>query len=156
MPDPHLRAADADRAAVAGVLGEHMSAGRLTLDEYDERLTRAYAARTFGELDELIADLPAHRPESARPTAPEPRPAAHAVNWHPDWSTHAWQSWVRTSLIVLSIWALTCLMNWQLLYFWPGWVIGPWGAVLMVQALTGGSQDEDDENDGEQPRQLGT
>ena len=158
MHDPHLRAADADRAAVAGVLGQHMSAGRLTLDEYDERLTRAYAARTFGELDELIADLPAHLPEPARPTAPEPRPGAHAATWHPDWSSHAWQSWVRTSLIVLSIWALTCLMNWELIYFWPGWVIGPWGAVLMVQALTGGSQDddEDDEAGGDQRRELGT
>ena len=39
MPHPHLRAADSDRAAVADVLGQHMSAGRLTLDEFDERLT---------------------------------------------------------------------------------------------------------------------
>ncbi len=45
MPEPHLRAADADRAAVATVLGEHMSAGRLTLDEYDERLARFVAPR---------------------------------------------------------------------------------------------------------------
>ena len=59
MPEPHLRAADTDRAAVATVLGQHMSAGRLTVDEYDERLARAYAAKTYGELDELTADLPA-------------------------------------------------------------------------------------------------
>ena len=51
MPEPHLRAADTDRAAVATVLGEHMAAGRLTVAEYDERLARAYAARTYGELD---------------------------------------------------------------------------------------------------------
>ena len=38
MPEPHLRAADADRAAVATQLGEQMSAGRLTVAEYDERL----------------------------------------------------------------------------------------------------------------------
>ncbi|HEX7975282.1 MAG TPA: DUF1707 domain-containing protein [Anaerolineales bacterium] len=54
-PEPHLRAADTDRAAVATALGEHMSAGRLTLAEYDERVARAYAARTFGDL----ADHPA-------------------------------------------------------------------------------------------------
>ena len=59
MPEPHLRAADADRAAVATVLGRHMSAGQLTMDEYDERLARAYAAKTYGELDEITADLPA-------------------------------------------------------------------------------------------------
>ena len=67
MPEPHLRAADADRAAVAAVLGEHMAAGRLTLAEYDERLTRAYAARTFGELAELTADLPATHRDARRP-----------------------------------------------------------------------------------------
>ena len=70
MPQPHLRAADTDRAAVAAVLGQHMSAGRLTLEEYDERLTRAYAAKTFGELDQLTADLPS----TGRPTT-EPRAA---------------------------------------------------------------------------------
>ena len=63
MPEPHLRAADADRAAVATQLGEQMSAGRLTVAEYDERLARAYAARTYGELEALTADLP--RPAGA-------------------------------------------------------------------------------------------
>lgn len=58
MPEPHLRAADADRAAVATALGQHMSAGRLSVEEYDERLARAYAAKTYGELDALTADLP--------------------------------------------------------------------------------------------------
>ena len=80
MPQPHLRAADTDRAAVAALLGQHMAAGRLTLDEYDERLTRAYAARTFGELEELTADLPALR--SRRPPAPvqaTPTPALPAA-----------------------------------------------------------------------------
>jgi uncharacterized protein DUF1707 len=48
MPEPHLRASDADRAAVADVLGAHMSAGRLTVAEYDDRLARTYAARTYG------------------------------------------------------------------------------------------------------------
>lgn len=153
MPQPHLRAADADRAAVAAVLGEHMSAGRLTVDEFDERLTRAYAARTFGELDELVADLPWHSPEPVRAHAPEER-AGPGGTWAVDWGSHAWQAWLRTSLIVLSIWALTCLLSWQLSYFWPGWVIGPWGAVLLAQTLTGGTQDDDAE-DAQRPR-LGT
>jgi hypothetical protein len=47
MPEPHLRASDADRAVVAEMLGTHMSAGRLTVAEYDERLTRTYAARAM-------------------------------------------------------------------------------------------------------------
>ena len=70
MPEAHLRAADSDRAAVAAVLGRHMADGRLTVDEYDERLSRAYAARTYGELDALTADLPStHRPPAVQPAA---------------------------------------------------------------------------------------
>jgi hypothetical protein len=162
MPQPHLRAADTDRAAVAGVLGEHMSAGRLTLDEYDERLTRAYAARTFGELDELTADLPkldtARAPEPAVPAAPAPVPMTgcgagswgHAGSWGQDTDAHSWRSWLTTALIVIGVWATISLASWELHYFWPAWVIGPWGAVLLAQTLMG-SRDN-----GEQRRQLGS
>ena len=88
MPEPHLRAADTDRAAVADVLGAHMSAGRLTVDEYDERLSRAYAAKTYGELDELTADLPAARHQHVRRRYPrpgsEPRVPCHRRLRHPE------------------------------------------------------------------------
>ena len=154
MPQPHLRAADTDRAAVATVLGEHMSAGRLTLDEFDERLARAYAARTFGELDELTADLPAvstGRPvEPAPATEPAPEAASGVDSWHGA-DPHSWRSWASTSLIVLAIWATISLASWELLYFWPVWVIGPWGAVLLAQTLMGGNG-----RDGEKHRELGT
>ena len=153
MPEPHLRAADADRAAVAGVLGEHMAAGRLSLDEYDERLARAYAAKTYGELSELTADLPsANLPEPARRATPEPTAAgSEVVRWGGHWGGSDWQTWLRTSLIVVAIWAATSLANWEFLYFWPIWVMGPWGAVLLAQSFGG---DDDDEDDGP-PRQLG-
>jgi hypothetical protein len=60
MPtDPRLRASDADRDRIAALLREHHAAGRLTADEFQERLTATFAAKTFGELDELMADLPA-------------------------------------------------------------------------------------------------
>jgi hypothetical protein len=156
MPQPHLRAADTDRAAVAAVLGEHMSAGRLTLDEYDERLTRAYAARTFGELDELTADLPAldtpRVPEPAEQAAPVPEPVTGcgAGSWGHDTDANSWRSWLTTALIVIGVWATISLTSWELHYFWPAWVIGPWGAILLAQTLMG-SRD-----DGEQRRQLGS
>ena len=153
MPQPHLRAADTDRAAVATVLGEHMSAGRLTLDEFDERLARAYAARTFGELDELTADLPAvstgRAVESLPATEPAPVAASGPDSWHGA-DPHSWRSWASTSLIVLAIWATISLASWELLYFWPVWVIGPWGAVLLAQTLTGRGSGSD------KRRQLGT
>jgi hypothetical protein len=50
----------------------------------------------------------------------------------------AWRAWLTTSLIVVTIWAATSLAAWELNYFWPIWVIGPWGAVLLAQTLTGG------------------
>jgi hypothetical protein len=57
-PSPELRASDADRDAVAERLREAAGDGRLDLEELDERLDRAFAAKTYGELAPLIADLP--------------------------------------------------------------------------------------------------
>lgn len=54
-----LRASDADRDAVAAVLGQALSEGRLTSTEHAERLDAAYSARTLGELAPLTHDLPA-------------------------------------------------------------------------------------------------
>ena len=56
---PVVRVSDADRERVALALREHTVAGRLTLEEFSERVDRVYAARSQGELDELTADLPA-------------------------------------------------------------------------------------------------
>lgn len=149
MPEPHLRAADADRSAVASVLGEHMAAGRLTVAEYEERLTRAYAAKTYGELAELTTDLPGGAvpaaPSGSSVAAREERPA----RWGGDWGeadAWAWRTWTSTAAIVITIWAITSLANWELLYFWPVWVIGPWGVVLLIQSF--GDRDEDDEDPG--------
>jgi hypothetical protein len=56
---PHaLRIGDAERDAAATDLGEHYAAGRLTLDELNERLDAVFSARTFGQLTRIMADLP--------------------------------------------------------------------------------------------------
>lgn len=60
--EPHLRAADTDRERTVAELSEHTAAGRLTLDEFDERARAAYAARTIGDLAALTADLPRAAP----------------------------------------------------------------------------------------------
>ena len=152
MPEPHLRAADADRAAVADVLGAHMSAGRLSVAEFDERLSRAYAAKTYGELAELTADLPplaasapAPVPAPRQESAPSPTAGSSSPSpWHGGWDQHqSWRAWLSTSLIVLTIWAITSLASWEFHYFWPIWVIGPWGAVLLAQSVTGAGRDRD-------------
>ena len=56
--DSSLRAADTDRIQVAQLLTDAAAQGRLDLGDYEDRLTRAYAAKTYVELDELSADLP--------------------------------------------------------------------------------------------------
>ena len=53
-----LRIGDAERDDAATDLGEHYAAGRLTLDELNERLDAAFSARTFGQLNRIMADLP--------------------------------------------------------------------------------------------------
>jgi Domain of unknown function (DUF1707) len=56
--DPDLRASDDDREDVVRQLQRGLTTGRLTVEEFDERVRTAYAARTMGELADLIRDLP--------------------------------------------------------------------------------------------------
>jgi DUF1707 SHOCT-like domain len=71
-----IRASDSDRENVVAILREAYSAGRLTLEEFDERTTAAFAARTWGSLRELTSDLP-HQPRLA-PVPPAPAPPVPA------------------------------------------------------------------------------
>jgi hypothetical protein len=68
---PHaLRIGDAERDAAAADLGEHYAAGRLSLDELNERLDAVFSSKTFGQLTRVMADLPGpgRLPWRARPT----------------------------------------------------------------------------------------
>ncbi len=68
---PTVRVSDADREQTVVLLREHLAQGRLTLEEFGERISGAYGARTAGELTELLGDLPATRAPPAsrrRPT----------------------------------------------------------------------------------------
>lgn len=70
MPPPDLRASDADRDRVIDVLRAATADGRLTADEFNERMEAALASRTFRELAPLTADLAAapaqQKPETAQ------------------------------------------------------------------------------------------
>ena len=70
-----IRASDADREHATARLREHFAAGRLTSGELDERITAALNARTYGELRQLMADLPEPAPAAPRATQ-RPYPAA--------------------------------------------------------------------------------
>jgi hypothetical protein len=76
QPRPHeLRASDADRENVVRLLREAHGDGRITLDEHGERVERAYAARTLGELAGLTGDL---LPAEEQPIRLDPGPL-HAL-----------------------------------------------------------------------------
>jgi hypothetical protein len=67
-----LRASDADREQVAERLRHATAEGRLTADELEERLEGVFAARTYGELDALVADLPGQTVRRRERTSPTP------------------------------------------------------------------------------------
>lgn len=71
---PDLRASDADRDRVADILRDALAEGRLDAAEHSERLDRVYAAKTVGELEPLVRDLPAGVAAAAPAPAPAPRP----------------------------------------------------------------------------------
>jgi hypothetical protein len=54
-----MRASDEDRERIVAALQRHTTAGRLSLDEFAERVDAACAARTLGELAVVTRDLPA-------------------------------------------------------------------------------------------------
>jgi Domain of unknown function (DUF1707) len=91
--DDLIRASDVDREAVVTTLREAYTAGRLTLDEFDERMAAAYAGKTWGDMRALTTDLPVQpvlgtdipgrQPSSAaalpsHPLTPEPEPGQEA------------------------------------------------------------------------------
>jgi hypothetical protein len=65
---PALRISDAERESAVRTLGEHHAVGRLTYEEFVERMDQAYEARTHEQLDVLTSDLPeAHAPRVQAP-----------------------------------------------------------------------------------------
>jgi hypothetical protein len=64
-----MRASDSDRDRVVELLNVAYSEGRLSKDEYDDRLENALSARTYADLDQIVADLPAARTTVVTPVA---------------------------------------------------------------------------------------
>ena len=64
---PRMRAGDKDRQRVVEQLGKHFGEGRLTVEEFDERVIRAHASVYLDELPALTADLPRDPEPPRRP-----------------------------------------------------------------------------------------
>jgi len=115
-----IRASDAERDRMAAALAEHAGAGRLTQDELSERLDSVFAARTRGELEAVLHDLPVvpGGPDSGRGRGQ----ARGELRGH-------LAAFVLVNLLLVGIWALSGAG-----YFWPAWPLLGWGLGLASHA----------------------
>jgi hypothetical protein len=119
---PELRVADEDRDRAVERLRTAGAEGRLDSDELEERISRALTARTQGELDDLVKDLP-------RPHVPARRPdRGRALR-------ERTAAFLTPNVVCIAIWAATGTGS-----FWPGWVLLGTGiafAVFLIRFVLG-------------------
>ena len=131
--DRSIRASDADRERVVASLRDHYAAGRLNGDEFNERLDKAYAATTLGELADLQTDLPT----SAPPPLPTPVQPAGPVMAGSGRFSLEWRgavgSWLSISLVCFVIWLLSGASG-SLWFLWPTGILG---ALMLARLVTG-------------------
>ncbi|WP_371780891.1 DUF1707 SHOCT-like domain-containing protein [Streptosporangium subroseum] len=139
---PNTRASDGDRDKVASVLREHYAQGRLTVEEFDERLEQLYTSRTYGELATLTSDLPdvdlqGLSNASSRLSERGGRPGGHQASQRALKSV--WAVWAVASGINWMVWFIVGATDgFDFPYPWPLWVMGPWGAMLLLTTVVTG------------------
>jgi hypothetical protein len=143
MPgDPRLRASDADRDRTVELLREHHAVGRITAEEYDERMNKVFAAKTLGELDELLADLPAidlYKLPSAgiRPARRGSSGKRLDLRAGPSLSPliAPWSTWATGSASLVAIWVVMGMTLGGLAWVpWFALIVGPWALRLMMRS----------------------
>jgi hypothetical protein len=138
-PDPGQRAADTDRDAAAETLREAFAEGRITQGELEQRLDEVHAARTYGELAPITADLPVVVPALTQRQEQDAKAAKRRRDLRAGWA-----SWLGVSAIVNVVWLASWVAGGDSPgYYWPIWVMGPWGAAMVLATLL----DDDDEDD---------
>jgi hypothetical protein len=116
---PDLRIADADREAAAAFLREHYAQGRLTLEEFNQRLDAVFAATTQRQLSVLTRDLP----RAAGPPAPLPASSTAAGrerarrDHQPGWRARL--GMIGLIIAVLTAWLLIAGLHLGM-FMWPG------------------------------------
>jgi uncharacterized protein DUF1707 len=126
-----LRASDADRNVVHGLLTEAFADGRLDREEYDERTTAAVQARTLGQLPALVADLVPDRPLVSSSRMPLAVATTGEIQqraeekWR-DERRNAFMGFVGSALVMWAIWIATS---------WGDWDVFPWPLIVNAFAL---------------------
>lgn len=126
-----LRASDADREQVADRLRHATAEGRLSPDELEERLEAVFAARTYGELDEIVVDLPGQNVRRSE------RPARRVASPNPVWMGPAF--WLRpVPILTVFIFAPVVLALMLAAAVIVATVFSAWGLLLVVGWLAFG------------------
>jgi hypothetical protein len=133
-----MRASDHDRQEVVDRLRGALEDGRLKMDEFEDRMALAYQAVTYGDLAPLYADLPAVGSKTGREAVPPALAPPARVPWRgvladlPATLKVLWTIWLTAVSINVVVWALVCGTTAHLVYPWPLWVAGPYGAALFA------------------------
>jgi hypothetical protein len=143
--DPRIRASDADRDRAATLLREHHAAGRLTAEEFHDRMNTALEAKTLGELDELMADLPAidlyQLPDASLRRIPPHRGSSGSsllptdsamVRFTP--GTVAMGAWAVVTSALVAIWAVAAVIGVGTWFPWWALIAIPWIWALIRRA----------------------
>ncbi len=135
-----MRASDRDRQEVVDRLRGAVEDGRVTMDEYMQRMALAYQAVTYGDLAPLQADLPATG--SVHGLEPAARSCFLAfLAGLPAVLNVLWATWLTAVAINVVVWALVSGTTGHLIYPWPLWVAGPYGAALLaISAVVAGTR----------------
>jgi hypothetical protein len=138
MGRDEMRAGDGDRQAVADKLKTALDEGRLDLSEYDERLQQTYAARTFGDLNGLLDDLPGTVPVQQSQVQAYQAPAASTGAPAQDESHSNRVAWLAPGLGIFVVCTLIWLVTSPGGYFWPVWTLFPFIFGVIGQLSGGG------------------
>lgn len=129
MGRDEMRAADSDRQAVADKLKKALDEGRLDLAEYDERLQQAYAAKTYGDLEGLLDDIPGTLPVPAKGADPAPRTATPRPAVKSERAGQLVKAWLGgfggIFVVGTVIWLVSSIGSGHVQYFWPVWILIP-------------------------------
>ena len=135
-----VRVSDAERDAVLASLRGHFASGRLSLEEFNERVDETYAAKTDIELRQVMRELP----------TPGASPRSRRQSATPDYPMHGLlRRWRRPRPALARFVAINgiCIGVWAASgggYFWPIWVLIPTGALLVSRLIATGSHDHDE------------
>jgi hypothetical protein len=127
-----LRAADADRHQIAEQLKAALDEGRLSLDEYDDRVRQAYAARTYAELLPLVADLPKPGLSAAEVDARRAAEVKREAHRLPMALMVLWTIWGAATAVNIMVWFLVMATAGLDIYPWPVWLLVPGTALVAV------------------------